>query len=220
MHNRRAFLSLLVSAVTLATPVMAASQKGTASQNSTPSEYSAQLDGPLAIATGPGGKIWAAWAMHAPGEFDIAVSSREVAGGWSVPAYLGHRDRVDEVDPSLVVDQNGSVYVAFATRGSSRIFVSALVNGFDSWLGPVMVSGDDRATSPVIRIVAGQVVIAYRTVRGVEITELPLLVPAQILGIQDGPTGVDPLGMVPKWEEKRQSPSDQEEPPQTDGELD
>jgi hypothetical protein len=82
-----------------------------------------------------------------------------------------------------------------------------------------MVSGDDRATSPAVRIVAGQLIIAYRTPHGTGMTELPLLEPAEIFGINDGPTGVDPLGMVPKWEDKRQSPDEDDEPSQSDGGL-
>ena len=68
--------------------------------------------------------------------------------------------------------------------------------GSTNWLGPVVVSGTDRASSPTIRIIADQVVVAYRTPIGVGLTNLPVLIPAQILGIHDGPDGVDPIGMI------------------------
>jgi hypothetical protein len=137
---------------------------------------------------------------------------------WSAPTYLGLRNRTDEIDPSIVVDENGSVYVAYSKRASGRIAVAALVSGSTSWLTPVFVSGDDRGSVPTMRIVAGQLVIAYRTAHGIVMTELPLLVPAQIFGIQDGPTGVDPVGMVPKWGDRpRQPDSDEEYIPPDDG---
>jgi len=218
MHNHRAFLSLLVSVAALTGPSYAGSQnsKSSGAAGSAPAEHVSQIDGPVALATGPDGRTWAVWAVRTPGEFDLAISSRDASGAWSAPAYLGSRNRTDEIDPSVAVDENGSVYVAFSKRASGRIAVAALVGGSTSWLTPVFVSGDDRGSMPAIRIVAGQVVIAYRTSHGIVMTDLPLLVPSQIFGIQDGPTGVDPVGMVPKWGDRPRVPDSDEEVPLDD----
>jgi hypothetical protein len=200
MHNRRAFLSLslVVAASSFAVPTFAGSPR-TAPGRSNPPEFVAQLDGPVSTATAPDGRLWAVWSLRTPGEFDIAVSSRQADGTWSAPAYVGRRDRSDQIDPSIAIDANGTAYVAFATRSTGRVSIAVLLNGTTAWLGPVVVSEGERASAPTIRIVSDQVVVAYRKLTGVGIVNLPLLVPAQIQGVSDGPEGFDPLGMVPKW---------------------
>lgn len=204
MTNRRAFLSLiLVVAATNGAVVAGALRTASSGPRpglTAPSEYVPQIDGPMTTALGPGGRTWGAWAYRKGGEFDIAIAFRDAAGAWSSPSYVGRRDGVDEIEPALAVDENGTVFVAFTTRGSAGVSVSLLPAGSSTWFGPVLVSGSEPASSPAIRIVRDRLIVAYRTGAGIGIVELPLVTgPAQIFGIQDGPDGVDPLGMVPKW---------------------
>ena len=212
MRERRAFLALVLAAavstgVAAAAPVKS-SPVGAGARGTTPAEFVSQIDGPMATAAGAGGRTWAVWAYRAAGEFDVAVASRDAAGVWDRPAYIGRRDGIDQVEPAIAVDGRGTVYVAFTTRGSGRVSVSALPAGASTWLGPVLVSGADHATAPVIRIVDEHVVVAYRTASSIGIADLPVLPPAVIMGIQDGPDGVDPLGMVPKWGGTKQQDPD------------
>jgi hypothetical protein len=218
MPDRRAILALLLAAVASSGAVVAAPKKsspvGSGSRSAAPAEFVSQIDGPMATAAGIGGRTWAAWAYRAAGEFDVAVSSRDAAGLWSPPTYVGRRDGIDEVEPSVAVDALGTVYVAFTTRGTGRVSVSALVVGASTWLGPVIVSGNEHATSPAIRIFDNHVVVAYRTAAGTGIAELPVLPAFVIMGIQDGPDGVDPLGMIPRWSGgTKQKENDSDEPP-------
>lgn len=216
MPDRRAFLALILAAVAssgaaLAAPVKS-SPAGPAPRGAAPAEFVSQIDGPLATAAGAAGRTWAVWAYRSAGEFDIAVAYRDGTGLWSAPTYIGRRDGLDEVEPAVALDELGTVYVAFTTRGTGRISVSAFIVGASAWLGPVVVSGSEPAAAPVIRIFDNHVIVAYRTAARIGLAELPILPPAVIMGIQDGPDGVDPLGMVPKWGgTKKQSETD--EPP-------
>jgi hypothetical protein len=207
MRDRRAFLSLVLVTVAAAGSAVAApaktSQQGPAARAGAPAEFAPQIDGPMTTSMGPGGREWAAWAFRAPGEFDVAVAFRDGAGAWSNPSFVGRRDWLDEIEPAIVVDGLGTLYVAFATRGSGRVSLAVLPAGSSTWLGPAVVSGAELASAPAIRIVGDRLIVAFRTSTGVGITEFPVSgSPAQVFGIQDGPDGVDPLGLVPKWGDK------------------
>ena len=81
MLNLRAFLTLSV-ALTLGGSAIAGSpgkniSAAAADRVATVLDHVPQLDGPLTMTTAPSGRALAAWAYHASGEFDIAVSSRE-----------------------------------------------------------------------------------------------------------------------------------------------
>lgn len=219
MPDRRAFLSLMFVAVAAAGTVVAAPVKsspvGPGARNGLPAEFAPQIDGPMAMSVGPGGRVWASWAYRAKGEFDVAVSFRDGAGTWGSPSYLGRRDGLDEIEPAITVDVQGTVYLAFTTRGSDRVSLAVLPAGSPTWLGPVVVSGTEAAWSPAIRVVHDRVIVAYRTAAGVGIAEIPVAAgSATIFGIQDGPDGVDPLGLVPKWsDDQKRRDTDPPPPP-------
>jgi hypothetical protein len=207
MRDRRAFLSFVLAALAVVGSAVAAPVKsspaGSAARNAPPAEFAPQIDGSLTTSQGPGGREWVAWAFRAPGEFDIAVAFRDGDGSWSAPMFVGRRDRLDEIDPVITVDASGTVYAAFATRGSSHVSLAVLPAGSSTWLGPAVISGTETASSPAMRIVGDRLIVAFRTSAGVGLAEFPTTgSPAQVLGIQDGPDGVDPLGLVPKWGEK------------------
>lgn len=207
MRDRRAFLSFVLALLAFVGSAVAAPVKsspaGSSPRSAPPAEFASDIDGSLTTSMGPGGREWAVWSFRAPGEFDIAVAFRDGRGLWSTPSFVGRRDRLDEVDPVITVDALGTVYAAFATRGAGHVSLAVLPAGASTWLGPAVISGAEVASSPAIRIVGDRVVVAFRTAAGVGIAEFPIAgSPAQIFGIQDGPDGVDPLGLVPKWGEK------------------
>jgi hypothetical protein len=148
-----------------------------------------QLDGPVTTLTAPDGRTLAAWAYRASGEFDIAFTAREAGSGtWSAPVFFGRMSGADELDPSIAMDANGTVYVAFATSHPSRIELTVLPAGSNDWATPVVISGTDAASSPTLLVVGQHLVLGYKTARGVELVDLPLGGDGnQINGVQDGP---------------------------------
>lgn len=200
MPDRRAFLSIVIVAAA-STGLLAAgpstpSTPGAGSRGIPSVDYVPQIDGPLSTCAGPGGLTWAAWGYRSSREFDIAIAVRDGAGAWSAPVFLGRRDGIDEVEPAIAVDANGTVYVAFATRAPARVALAILPVGATAWSEPSVISGVETASSPAVRIVRDRLVVAYRTPRGLRIADLATWASAnEVRGIQDGPDGVDPLGM-------------------------
>ena len=156
-----------------------------------------QIDGPLTTLTGPDGRTWATWTYRNAGELDIAVSSRDLnSTTWSAPLFFGRRNGADEFDPSIAVDPQGAAYIAFASTNPPRVSVAVLPAGSFVWSEPAIVSGIDAASSPALLIVGDRVIVAYRTARGVVMVDFPIVGSGnQINGIQDGPDGIDPLGV-------------------------
>ncbi len=200
MFNRRAFLVLLIVAAVSGSAAAVPSRessRGIAGRAHAVSGHVPQIDGPVTTLTAPDGRIWAAWAYRAPGEFDIAVSSRDAgASVWGAPLFLAHRNGVDETEPTLAIDPRGNVYVAFTVTNPSRVAVAVLPVGASTWSTPTIISGGAIASSPALLFVGDRLIVAYRTVRGVVVIDLPLLGNGNATdGIQDGPDGVDPLGV-------------------------
>ena len=161
-------------------------------------DHLSQIDGPVATTLAPDGRLWAVWSYRFAGEFDVAIVSRDAAGGvWSQPSFFGRRDGVDQLEPSLAVDGSGSVYLAYSTGNPHAVAVTTLPAGSSVWTQPVVLSSHPGVATPSIRLVRDRLVVAYRTSRGVALTDLPALPPPAMLprGIQDGPDSVDPLGL-------------------------
>jgi len=201
MVEMRAFLALFL-ATALTGSATAASATGESLSRSTPkgsavTDHVPQFDGPLTTLTGPDGRTWATWAYRASGEFDIAVSSRDAnATTWSTPLFFGRRNGADELDPAIAVDSRGAVYLAFAVANPPRVSVAVLPAGSVVWSAPAIVSGTEAASSPALRVVGDRLIVAYRTARGVGMVDFPIVGTGnQINGIQDGPDGIDPLGV-------------------------
>jgi hypothetical protein len=107
--------------------------------------------------------------------------------------FLGRGNGSDDVDPALAVDSLGAVYLAFATTNPPRVAVAALAVGSTKWSEPVIVSGVEAASSPTLLIVGDRLIVAYRTARGVGLTQLPTLgIANEIDGFGDG---TDPFGI-------------------------
>jgi hypothetical protein len=191
MLNRRSF-RLLTIAGGLALGVSA--WAGGPAPTSFSRDYVPRLDGPPASAASTDGRLWSVWSYRASGEFDIAVAARDASGAWGSTSFLGRRDGIDQVDPSVALDGAGNVYVAFATRSPQRIWTAVLPAGGSAWSIPTLVSPEEGAL-PAMRIVLDRVVIAYRTARTLRIVDLPVYVsPNSPDGIQDGPEPTGPLG--------------------------
>jgi len=199
MRDIRSVLSLLVVTATAIGAASAAPPRssGGSHQGAGLADHVPQIDGALSTLPGPDGRVWAAWSYRAAGEFDIALASRGTDGVWTSPTFLGRRNASDEVDPVLAIDVTGSIYVAFATRSPAQVAVAIRRAGSDRWSDPVVVSGIDSASDPAIRILGDRLVVAYRTARGTALVDLPIVHDgARTRGIQDGPDGVDPLGVT------------------------
>ena len=192
MRSRRSFRVLCIAGVVgVGLCALAAGPAGTAHSR----DYIARLDGTPVTAAGLDGRTWSVWSYRSTGEFDIAVSVRAADGTWSPATFLGRRDGIDQVEPSIAVDPGGNVYVAFATRSPQRIWTSVLPSGQSTWSEPSAVTLDELASSPALRVVRDRLVIGYRTLRGVGIVDLPVYVaPNSSRGVQDGPDTSGPLG--------------------------
>lgn len=201
MRNGRAIFSCMLVVFAATGLTAAANRAGVPAPGvrSAPPEFLPQIDGPLATAQSPDGRLWATWSIRSAGEFDVALAYRDPGSVWSAPIFVGKRDGLDEVEPSVAVDAQGALYLAYATRESSRVSLAVLPRNGTAWIGPAVISGTDLSSAPVVRLVRDRVVVAYRTPAGIGFADLPSMIgPGQILGIQDGPDSVDPLGMVPK----------------------
>ncbi len=159
-----------------------------------PHRYSApNLDSGLVQIYDPvDGRYWAAWAYRSGTEYDIAISVRQADGLWSEPRFIGRANSRSEIQPAMALDPEGNLYLAFAIRETGQIMLSTLRPTQDTWSAPVpVVLEPGRHFTPVLRVVPGQLVIAYRTGPRVEITLLPLIGP-MTMGMNDGPDGFPP----------------------------
>ena len=214
MVELRAFLALfLVTALTGSATAASATREShsrSMPKGSVVTDHVIQLDGPLTTLTGPDGRAWATWAYRASGEYDIAVSSRDANSiTWSAPVFFGRRNGADEFDPTIAVDSRGAAYVAFATENPPRVSVAVLPAGSVVWSEPVIVSGTEAASAPALLIVGERLIVACRTARGVVMVDFPIVGSGnQINGIQDGPDGVDPLGVKDRNTHTDSTPTD------------
>jgi hypothetical protein len=191
MLNRRSF-GLFATAGLLSVGVSA--WAGGGAPTSFSRDYVPRLDGaPTSVITADG-RTLSVWSYRASGEFDLAIAVRDAGGVWGPTSFLGRRDGVDQVEPSVAIDGAGNVYVAYATRAPQRIWTAVLPAGGSTWSVPTLISPEEGAL-PALRVVLDRVVIAYRTARSIRIVDLPVYVaPNSPDGIQDGPEPTGPLG--------------------------
>jgi hypothetical protein len=151
------------------------------------------LDGtPVTIESAVENKTVAAWTYRSGLETDLAVAVLDASGTWSEPVYFGRADGLDQVQPSLAVDSSGTVYLAMTTLPSREIWLAVLPAG-GAWTTPVAVTvAGEPASRPTVRVVADRLVIAYRSGGVVAVRDLPLYVPIDGEGVQDGPDILPP----------------------------
>jgi hypothetical protein len=167
----------------------------------TPGRHSPAVDGDPVFATA-GGWTYSAWAYRSDGEFSIAISYRDVYNGWSDPIYVGLSDGLDQIDPALVSDDLGNLYLAYSVPQSGEIWMTAKWTARASWFVPQRISiGADIGGTPALDVIGDRVVLAFRSeLSGVRIKDWPGL-PAQPLGfntdgIQEGPDGFPLNGLT------------------------
>jgi hypothetical protein len=158
-----------------------------------PSRYLGHgVDSGLVFATSPlDGRLWSAWTYRSGAESDIAVSVRDASGIWSEPVLLGAGDGKSQIDPALVFDARGNLYVAHTVRETGSLLVMKLAAGATRMSSPVHVSpAGARASSPTLMLSGNSLVVGYRIGRRVELNSLPLK--SDPFGVQDGPDGFPP----------------------------
>jgi hypothetical protein len=85
------------------------------------------------------GLIAAAWARNSASGFDIVVS-RFVNDAWTTPQVVA-ASPVNELDPQLVLDPNGSVHVFYWVDGATpQVFHTVAPSSLSSWSASVAVS--------------------------------------------------------------------------------
>jgi len=149
------------------------------------------LDRGLATAQNPvDGRTVAVWSYRSAGQYDIAISFRDAgAAFWSEPVFIGSADGIQQEQPSIAADAAGNLYVAYLVRETGHIFMTTLARGSENWSAPVAVTAaPGRRSAPLVRLIAGRLVIAFRTLTGVDLIELaPLETGVGTQGVQDGP---------------------------------
>lgn len=160
----------------------------------TPNRYLARsLDGPLIqMHNTIDGSLWSAWAYRNGGEYDIAITVRHNdQAPWSEPLMIGANDGLDQRDPALAVDTDGTVYVAYAdeTANGSRINIATHVAGSNRWILRSDVVVGDALSSPELMVVGENLIVAYRDRQQVGLIRLPVISAEMNSGhsIYDGP---------------------------------
>jgi hypothetical protein len=171
MPERRNYSILFLFAllVLLVTPSFAA-------EVVVPDLYNGQVDGTPVYAEEPtDGRIWSAWAYRSGAEFDLVVSVRDRRGRWSEAVFLGRDDGLNQVEPALVADRNGNLYLAWTEQPTGRVLASALRAGEVSWSEPIQLNETGvSGSAPALEIVRGRMAVAWRTELGTKIRVLPL----------------------------------------------
>lgn len=194
MRERRAFPRRLAWVLAVSAIFSTAQARGL-DPSAVPHRYLGEgPDRGLVSATNPlDGRVWSAWAYRSGAEFDIAVSVREASGAWSEPVFLGAGDGRDQIDPALVFDAQGNLYLAHVVRDSSQIQVSMLAAGATRMTSPVIVSvPGERAASPSLMLTDTYLMVGYRVGSRVVLRSVSLAPATRPFGVQDGPDGFPP----------------------------
>lgn len=188
-------IPVLATAVLCAAPLLAA---GPAEPR--PRFHRAGLDGaPVLVELPAQGRSISAWTWREAGETDIAVSIRDLEGRWSDPFRFGERDGFDQVEPAMVADPQGHVYLVFAVRDTGALALAVLAAGSDTWTPPLeLVPSGSGASSPALRVVRDRLVVAWKEGGAIRVADFALVGGGnRASGVQDGPDGFNPLGEAP-----------------------
>jgi len=171
MPERRIVLIvfLLALAVSFGTPSVA-------TEVVVPDLYNEQVDGAPAYADNPAdGRTWSAWPYRSGAEFDLVISIRDARGDWSEVTFLGRDDGLDQIEPALIADRGGNLYVAWTEQPTGRVLAAALPAGETCWSEPIQLNDAEVAgSSPALEIVRGRMAVAWRTDFGTKIRIMPL----------------------------------------------
>jgi hypothetical protein len=161
-------------------------------------QYSRGLDGHPVTATSPvDGAVWTAWTFVDRAGSDIAITTQDASGSWTDPVFFQSSDGLNQRQPDLSVDANGTVYLAYAVAQTGEIFLVTRPYTTGEWTLPSRISApNERASGPALRIVSNRLVVAYRAGRDTVIVDLPTWSPPVSTpnGVHEGPDVIDPLG--------------------------
>lgn len=101
------------------------------------------------------------WAYNAGGDFDIAVSEWD-GTQWTATTLLTS-STVDERDPRVFVEPDGTIHVLWWTAGASdEIYVATRQSGSSTWNQPVLVTtGTETGRRPTVAVFDGILLVAY-----------------------------------------------------------
>jgi hypothetical protein len=133
------------------------------------------------------GRTWAAWSYRNGAEYDIAISFVTESGAWSEPAFLGRYDGRDQIEPALVADAAGTLYLVYAELETNRVLLSVLPAHGATWTQPVSLAESAVSGAPALRVVGDRLIVAYRAAEGIRIIDLPSLSIGTNQSIFDGP---------------------------------
>lgn len=148
-----------------------------------------------------GDQTWSAWAYRTQGQFDIALSTTDGSGVWSEIEWMGAVDGLDQINPSLVADSAGHLYLTYEVQQTGSVFLSIRTTGFDAWSAPIQINPElQRAHSSSLSIVGGHLVVAYLADDQIQLVDLGLTLAATLEGVRTNTIqdGADPLGLTPE----------------------
>ena len=114
----------------------------------------------------------AAWALRNGPEYNIAISVQDAEGVWSDVRIFGGNDGQDQIDPTLAIDPQGNIYLAYASEDGAISL--ALRNDRGEWQPAVRITAVGiRGSSPTLTRVGERMVLGYIVDGVVQITEVP-----------------------------------------------
>jgi len=159
------------------------------------------------------GRTWAVWSYRNGAEYDIAMSFVTASGAWSEPAFLGLDDGRDQIEPALVADTAGTLYLAYAELETNRVLLSVLPAHGANWTQPVILAESALSRAPALRMVGDRLIVAYRAAEGIRIVDLPSFSSGANQSIFDGP---DPSASGTAGGPKEGSPDDDDDGGESD----
>ena len=165
--------------------------------DSLPHRFLPSTDRGLVQATNPtDGSTWSIWSYRNGAEFDVAVSTLNDRGYWNEPTFIGSGDGLSQVQPAMVITDQGTLIVAFVEAETGRVLLTDLVDG--SWSTPRQINTvGSRARGPAMLQVGDQLVIAY--VEG-KSTKIQNISASRAISTHTN-EGPDPIGAKPPDEE-------------------
>ncbi|MCP3978773.1 MAG: hypothetical protein GY716_05505 [bacterium] len=100
------------------------------------------------------------WSYNLGADHDIAISEWD-GTAWTFTEFITS-GAVDELDPRVFVDVDGTVHVAWWVAGVEKVYVATRPAGTTIWDPPVLVTaGAETGRRPSILVFAGEVKVAY-----------------------------------------------------------
>jgi len=181
-------------------------------------------DGRLVLASNPvdATTVWSAWAYRNGAEFDLALSTSNDGGAvWSEPILIGLDDGIDQADPAVVVDRNGTVFVAYAQGSPKQVMLTWRTAGATEFRAPMALTQPlERAGQPALRMIGDRLAVAVQGRSGIRILDFALENNGT-LGFTDGPDPVGSAGDGEDDDEEEEDDNDSDSMPfiDYDGEI-